>query len=128
MMQTERNDIPGVWQSLTAPQRKFLLVAYEIDLRLPHSDGLDKVMPPIAWRTVGLMSGVRLNEVDELVRTLSDLRLVLVLDASMREMALISRHQMRELVEAHRRRRWNWATVAVALLAVLGTLLWLSHS
>ena len=128
MMQTERNDFPALWQSLTERQRRVLLAAYDIDLQLRHSEGSDKILPPIGWRTVGLMCGVRLTEVDELVRTLSALRLVLVLDADLREMGLISRHHLRELLEADRGRRWKWAAVAVALLAAVGTILWLSYS
>ena len=127
MMRTERNDFPALWQSLTETQRRFLLAAYDIDLRLPHSDGSDKVMSPIGWRTVGLMCGVRLTEVDELVRTLSGLRLVLVLDADLREMGLISRHHLRELLEAERGRRRKWATAAVALLAAVATFFWVSY-
>jgi len=121
-MQAE--NFPSVWQSLTDAQRKFLLAAYDIDRRLPHSDGSDKVIPPIGWRTIGLMSGINLREVDQVVRTLSELRLVLILDADLREMGLICRHHLRELLEAERHRRWKWATAAAAVLAVVGTLLW----
>ena len=121
-MQAE--NFPSVWQSLTDAQRKFLLAAYDIDRRLPHSDGSDKVIPPIGWRTIGLMSGINLREVDQVVRSLSELRLVLILDADLREMGLICRHHLRELLEAERHRRRKWATAAAAVLAVVGTLLW----
>jgi hypothetical protein len=127
-MQRTSDNFPAVWRSLSETQRRFLLATYEIDKRLSHGNGVDKVLAPIGWRTVGLMCRVGLDEVDELVRELANLRLVLILDAEIREVALISGQELRELMAAERRRRSNWAALAGAILAAVVTVLWLSRS
>lgn len=127
-IQQRTDDFPVFWRSLSDAQREFLLATYEIDRRLPHSDGLDKVVPPIGWRSVGLMCGVGLTEVDDFVRTLADLRLVLILDAEMREMGLICGQELWELISDERRKRWNRATILAAVLATVATLVWLFRS
>ena len=125
-MPTSTDDFAATWQSLSDTHRSFLLAVYDIDKRLPHSDGLDKVLPAIRWRTVGVMCGMRSDEVDELVRTLTASRLVYVLDAQRYEMGLICRHHLRELLDAQRRKRWNWITLAAAVLTAIATHLCLS--
>lgn len=111
------SDFRHKWESLSDLQRSFLLAAHDIDVRMPHSEGLSKIMPPIAWRTVGLMSGVGLHEVDELVRTLSDLGFVMIIDAQGREMSLICGVALRALVEEHRRTRARWLVLISSMLA-----------
>jgi hypothetical protein len=115
---------PALWWSLSDTQRKFLLNAYEIDKQLPHSEGMSKMMPPIGWRTVGLMSGVNLNEVEEFVRILAELRLIYILDSVRCEMAVICTHHLRELEEARCRRRWDRIGLAVAVLTSVLALFW----
>ena len=126
-MQRATDDFPTVWQSLSDVQRRFLLAAYDIDRRLPHSDGLDKVLPHIGWQTVGLMCGVRLGDVDEFVRTLAELHLVYIMNPEMREIGLICHHSIRDVIEARRRRWWYWAALAAGVLAAAVTVWRLSR-
>jgi hypothetical protein len=123
-VQKPTDDFPVLWESLSETQRKFLLAAYDIDDRLPHSEGLDKVIPLISWRTVGLMCGVNLQDVDALVRTLADLRLVYILDLQRCEMALISRTSLMLLAHAQRKKRWDRATLAAVIATIIAMLWW----
>jgi len=124
-MPTHSDDFAATWQSLSDTHRSFLLAAYDIDKRLPHSEGLDKILPAICWRSVGVKCWIRPNEVDELVRALTASRLVHVLDSEHCKMALLCGHQIRELLGARRRQRYRrvLSTVLIAagvLLAILG--------
>jgi hypothetical protein len=124
-MPSATDDFSARWQSLNDVERKFLFATYQIDQRLPHCFELSRILPPISWRTVGLMSGVKLDEVDELVRKLADLRLLRITNPELREMGLICGGHLRRMIDVRRRRQWNWATLIAGLVAGPGTLLWL---
>ncbi len=76
-------------------------------------------MPAIPWRTAGLMCVIKHKESDEIVKALADLRLVFILDSEEHHMGLVCHHDLRELLEARRRRRLNWVLVAAAVLPAL---------
>jgi hypothetical protein len=116
-----------LWRSLSEQQRRFLLAAYDIDRRLPHSEGLSRVMPMIVPRTIGPMIGAKDEELDDLVRTLADLKLILLLNNERGEFGLISGIEIGELIEARRRRRINWITLGICVVVFIAETLRLAH-
>lgn len=116
------------WDSLSEIERKFLLTTHEVDERLSHSYGLSKVIPPISWRTVGLMCRVELDEVDDLVRKLAELRLVCIISPELREMGLICGGHLRHMTRMRRKRLWNWATLAAVVVGAAAEFAWLQFT
>ena len=118
-MRQSSDSSQAVWSSLDDRQCAFLLAAYSVDRQLPHSDGLCKVLPAIRWRTIGVRCGLQGHEADEVVATLADIKLVLVMDAEERTMGLICGHLVRAVFDARRKRWWDRATAAATVLTVL---------
>lgn len=118
-MPDDPDNFKAKWESLSDKERQFVLVANEINERLPHSHGLDKIIPALDWQDVALRSGVGLGEVDRLVMKLADMHFVMVLNSERRRMGLLCGHHLR-LEERNRRRRvWNWVTLILSILAAI---------
>ena len=122
------DDFSVRWESLSDIERKFLLITHEIDERLSHSHGLDRILPPISWRTVGLMCRVELDEVDDLVKKLAELRLVYIINPELREMGLLCGAHLRDMTYKRRKRLWNWATLAALMVGAAAEFAWLQFT
>jgi hypothetical protein len=122
-MKDPMDEFIAKWQSLSDIQRSFLLAAYDIDRRLSHSHGFDKVLPPISWRTVGLIARVESSELDQLVNTLADLHMIYIIDPSMCEFGLLCDTAVYLMMSEKRRRRWERISMVAPLLVAAGYLL-----
>src|SRR5262245_42324042 len=116
---TDLTPFPRVWASLDARQQRLLRAAYDLDRQLPHGCGFDKVLPLMKWRTLGVMAGLHAGESDEVVRELAGRRLVMVVDEATREIVLICRQGMRELIDDERVRRQRPYVIAAIVLATI---------
>jgi hypothetical protein len=101
-------------------EREFLIKSFELEEHSRPRGSVERVVPLLSWRTIGVLCGLTGEQTDELVHQLDAAGQLRIRDAEKRQMFLLAGREFAQReMERRRRRFWrrvNWIAIPLIVL------------